>query len=93
MVNEFDFYVVTVIRGSIYDFTMGFPVNICWRSSTLVVVFGFDVFICIFLEAESSKMILIIVGDAVVIEVDYKGGERNMIIYWWSGIVISDWVC
>ena len=91
--DEFDFYVVAVIQGSIYDFTMGFPVNICWRSSTLVVVFGFDVFICIFLEAESSKMILIVVGGVVVIEVDCKGGEWNMIIYWWSGIVISDGVC
>ena len=92
MVNEFDFYVVAVVRRFFYNFNMGLPVNICWRSST-PVVFGFDVFIYIFLEAESSKLILIVVGDVIVIEVDCKGGERNMIVYWWSGVVISDGFC
>ena len=29
LVNEFDFYVVAVIREFVYNFTMGFPVNIC----------------------------------------------------------------
>ena len=81
MVDELYFYLITVIRWLVNYFYMKFPVYVCRLTST-PVVFGFDVFICIFLEAESSKMILIIVGDAVVIEVDYKGGERNMIIYW-----------
>ena len=69
LVDEFDFYVVAVIRRFVYNLTMGFPVNIRWRSST-PIVFGFDVFICILLKAESSKIILIVVGDVVVIEVD-----------------------
>ena len=38
-------------------------------------------------------MILVVVGDVVVIQVDCKWGEWDVIVYWRSGGVIRDGVC
>ena len=71
MAAELYFYVVAVIRQFVYYFYVRVTVYVCRRTST-PVVFGFDVFICILLETESVKMILVVGGDVVVIEVDCK---------------------
>ena len=80
MVDEFYFYLVAVIRWFVYYLYMRFPVHVCRRTST-PVVFGFDVFICIFLETESTEMILVVVGVVVMIEVNHKWGEWDVIVY------------
>ena len=70
MVDKFYFYVVGMIRWFVLYLFMRVSVYVYRRTST-PVVFGFDIFICILLDTESAKMVLVVVGDVVVIEVDY----------------------
>ena len=53
-----------------------------YRRTSTPVVFGFDIFIFILLDTESTKMILVVVGDVVVIEVDFKWGKWDVLVYW-----------
>ena len=51
---------------------MGLPGYVCGGAST-PVVFGFDIFVCVLLKAESSKVVLIVVEGIFLIEVYCKG--------------------
>ena len=92
MVDELYFYLIAMVRGFVEKFDMGMPVYVCGGWST-PVVFGFDIFICVLLKAESAKVVLIVVGDIFLIEIYYKGCEENMIVEWRSSIGIGDIVC
>ena len=79
MVDEFYIDLVAVIQWFVYYFYLKLPVYVCRNTSTQDI-FGFDVFVCILLKTESTEMILVVVGDIVMIEVNRKWGEWDVIV-------------
>ena len=50
----------------------------------------FYIFICVLLKAESMKVVLIVVGDIVLVEVYCKGCEEDMVVQWRTNIGIGN---